>query len=539
LPPGFPAVHSCYERRLADTGVAGREVLIQLRVRRFFCAGGACGKKAFAEQVPGLAIRYGRVSTGLREALRAIALALGGRAGARLACRLAAGVNRMTLIRLLRGLPSPGPVTAPQVLGVDEFALRRGHSYGTLLVDVQARRPVDILAERSADSSAAWLAARPGAEVICRDRAGCYAGGAARGAPEAIQVAGRWHLWHNLGEAAGRAVARRSRCLRTAAAAEPAAAAGDALAVMPAVTPAGPVRSDRTAIRTRQRHAAIHHLLAGGRSVRAISGELGLARNTVRRFARASDPGELLVNDGTGRRPSMIGDYEPYLLQRWNAGCTDAAQLWREIRARGYPGGYPLVRDHLAPLRGTTTAPARPPAPPKPRKVTAWVMTRPAVLPAGDRDRLDAILAGCPELATLQAHVQAFARMMTERRGRDLETSMDGAAATGLPELRSFVTGLRRDQDAVTAGLTPSAGTPAQPKATSTPSRCSNGRCTDARTPACSASASSSLTSLTQPLSRKQCQSPHWAAVDIFGSKIKVSGRLSGKWRSRGPVWSL
>jgi hypothetical protein len=140
----------------------------------------------------------------------------------------------------------------------------------------------------------------------------------------------------------------------------------------------------------------------------------------------------------------MIEDYKPYLHQRQNAGCTDAAQLWREIRARGYPGGYSLVRDHLAPLRGTTTAPARPPAPPKPRKVTAWVMTRPAVLPASDRARLDAILAGCPELAALQAHVQAFARMMTERCGQDLEAWMDEAAVSGLPELRSFVTGLRR-----------------------------------------------------------------------------------------------
>jgi transposase len=179
-----------------------------------------------------------------------------------------------------------------------------------------------------------------------------------------------------------------------------------------------------------------------------------LARNTVRRFARAASPEELLVHDGTGRRASILDSYEPYLRERWNAGCTDATALWRELRARGYPGGYSLVRDYLARFRGTAPMPAPPPAPPKPRAVTSWIMTRPGDLTSGDQACLQVILDSCPELAAVTAHVRAFAGLMTERRGRDLEQWMTNVTTSGDPPLRSFVTGLRRDQDAVTAGLT-------------------------------------------------------------------------------------
>jgi transposase len=447
-------VHSRYERRLADTAVGGQETLIHLRVRRFFCQNMACAKKTFAEQVPGLTTRYGRRSSGLTAVLRAVALALGGRAGARLAGRLAAAVSRMTLIRLIRALPEPAVIRAPAVLGVDDFALRRGHRYGTILVDVQSHRPVDVLPDRSADSLAAWLAARPGAQFICRDRAGCYSEGAARGAPLAIQIADRWHLWHNLGEAAERAVARHHRCLPAAVIAMPGRQPDGQAGDVPARAPAPRARTGRIAERTRQRHAAIHQLLAEGSSVRAIAAELGLARNTVRRFARASDPGQLLVHDGTGHRPSILDEHAPYLHQRWNEGCTDATRLWRELRARGYPGGYSRVRDYLAAFRGTTPAPAPVPQPPKARKVTCWLMTNPCHLSTGDQAQLAAILARCPELAALREHITGFADLMTHRRGRNLDKWITAAEASGLPELRSFTTGLRRDQDAVTAGLT-------------------------------------------------------------------------------------
>ena len=285
-----------------------------MTVGRFFCPVPTCPKVTFAEQVSGLTSPHARRTAGLTSLLQAVGLALGGRAGARLSGRLACSVSRMTLIRLIRALPDPAVSAVPRVLGVDEFALRRGRRYGTLLVDVEARRPVDILPERSADSFAAWLAERPGTQVICRDRAGVYSDGCARGAPDAVQVADRWHLWHNLGEAVERAVARHRQHLTAAAGAHPPAGQGQAGTggtTAPAAARSGPIPD-----RTRCRHADVHRLLAAGRSLAAIAAELGLSRNTVRRFARAADPGELLVRDGTSHTAGILHGYEPCLRER-------------------------------------------------------------------------------------------------------------------------------------------------------------------------------------------------------------------------------
>jgi len=350
-------VHSRYQRQLLDTAAGGCEVVICLAVRRFLCMSPDCAKVTFAEQVSGLTNRHARRTPALTAVLWAVALALGGRAGARLTGRLAAGVSRMTLIRLIRTMPSPVVDTSPRVLGVDEFALRKGHSYGTLLVDVETRRPIDILAERSSDSFAAWLAARPGAELICRDRAGCYADGGTRGAPAAVQVADRWHLWHNLGEAVERAVSRHREHL-AAGAAQPSVPAATAAPqqVLPPVVP----RTGQIADRTRARHAGVHRLLADGRNLCEIAAELGLSRNTVRRFARAASPEELLTSDGTGQRASILDEHLPYLRQRWNSGCTNAALLWRELQARGYQGSRRQVRSYVARFRGSAAITHRP-----------------------------------------------------------------------------------------------------------------------------------------------------------------------------------
>ncbi|MDC0772496.1 ISL3 family transposase [Streptomyces sp. HD] len=175
-------VHSSYLRFPADVPSGGRRVVLRLRVRRFFCPAALCERRTFAEQMPGLPRRHSRWTERLRSTLAAVGLALAGRAGARMARVFGVSISRSAVLRLLDALPEP-EAPAPRVVGVDEYATRKGRVYGTVLVDVETRRPVDLLPDREASSLARWLAKRPGIEVVCRDRAPFFAEGATAGAP--------------------------------------------------------------------------------------------------------------------------------------------------------------------------------------------------------------------------------------------------------------------------------------------------------------------------------------------------------------------
>jgi transposase len=434
-------VHGGYVRRVQDGPLGGRPAWIWLRVRRFACQGQGCPVRTFAEQVPGLTARYRRRSVPLLGLLAQVGLALAGRAGARLAGKLGAAVHRSTLLGLVAALPVPEPSAAPEILGVDDFALRRGQVYGTVLIDMVTGKAVDLLPDREAATLAAWLKARPGARVICRDRAGAYAEGARAGAPDAVQVADRWHLWHNLAGYAEQTVVAHRGCLTGPGAGDEPGGLLDAHG-----------RERVLVARTRERHAAVHELLAAGQSQNAISAALGLDRHTVRRFARAAGAGELLVKATS--RESKLDPHKAWLRQRWNEGITDATVLHAGLQARGWAGSVLTVRRYVRPFRQLPAAPPPAPAIPKARQITSWMLRPPASLAPAEQAALAGIRARCPHLGTLAAHVSAFAEMMTGLHGRDLESWLADVEADEQPRLHSFAAGIRRDLDAVTAGLT-------------------------------------------------------------------------------------
>jgi transposase len=432
-------VHGGYVRQLRDAAAGGVQAVILLRVRRFRCGNAACPAVTFAEQVVGLTSPHSRFTPLLRGLLTQIGLAMAGRAGVRLAAAVGMAVGRDTLLRLVKALPEPaiGPVP---VVGVDDFAFRKGRHYGTVLIDMASHRPIEIFDGRDGADLAAWLRAHPEVAVICRDRSSGYGEGARHGAPGAMQVADRFHLWQNLGQAVEKTVNSYRAHLG-----EPAPASQASPAVVQ------PAAEKKIVTRMREHYDAVTALRAQGLSKAAIGRKLGLHQATVRKFVTARSAEDLIAK--TEQRAHLVDPYTGHLHQRWHEGERNATALFREIKTMGYPGGELAVQRYLRQFRRDRSHAPRPAKPPSVRQVTSWIMTHPDHLDQRDAAKLRAIRDRDSDLDRLTKHVRAFAIMMTGRHGDRLDAWITAAEHDTLTPLAAFARHLRHDLDAVRHGL--------------------------------------------------------------------------------------
>jgi transposase len=463
-------VHSRYVRTLVDLPWHGIAVSVQLTVRRFVCETESCPRRIFGERLPGIVAPYARRTARLNEAFEVIGFALGGEAGARVLHRLAMVGSPNTLLRTIRAAALDGHAD-PRVLGVDDFAFRRGHRYGTILVDLERHCVVDLLADRKPETLIAWLEQHAAPEVISRDRGGGYGEAARRGAPDATQVADRFHLTKNLVEALERVFLRHRSALKRAALPP---AEDHEPAERPDSSEEQMYRGKRRCARnweqrceeaSIQRHAAhvarydhVRALHSKGVAIAEIARRVGVARKTVYVYLRMDHPPE---RKRPMRNPKerILAPYEPYLLKRWEEGCRNGLQLWREITEQGYAYSRASVARFVAQFRregagavtrSRITGGQGPPA----RRVALLTVQQPERLDAEETAYLVAVQAQDQTIDLACRLAQAFAQMVRERQGARLDAWIAEAQASGIDELARFAASLLTDEAAVRAGLT-------------------------------------------------------------------------------------
>src|SRR3954451_8481174 len=343
-------VHSRYERTLADLPWGAYAVSGRLRGRRLFCRDTRCERRIFTERLPGIALPWARRTRRLDARLTALGLALGGSAGMRLGAKLGLAASRNTLLRRVRQASIP-PAVTPSALGVDDWAVRKRTTYGTVLVDLERRRAVALLPDREADTLAAWLRAHPGIAVITRDRSGAYAKGARSGAPEAVQVADRFHLLQNLAEMLEVVFTSHAKHLRAVDRARREAISKNGNLLLPPAEPqkrAGFLAGARHERRKAQ-HEQVWALHRQGWSGDRIALRLGISRRTVSRHLRSEAFSERRTRCDAGR--SRIDPWQSVVIEHWNEGRRNGCTLLRELQQLGYPCSYATVMSYLRRLK--------------------------------------------------------------------------------------------------------------------------------------------------------------------------------------------
>ena len=450
-------VHSEYDRQPQDLPIQEKSVRLCLTVRRFFCRNLACARKTFVEQVPSFLVRYARRSNRVTERLIHIGLSSSCEGGARLSKQEGLLVSGDTLLRILRRLGCPQWST-PTIVGIDDWAWRKGIRYGTILVDLISHRVVDLLPDREADSVVAWLKSHPGVKVIARDRSSGYAEAATRGAPTAIQVADRWHLLQNLTEAVEQVLGQHRGALSIIS-------DGTGPAQVPPILeqPNGQVVNKRALgqLRSRDARYALYQqtlaLHARGENLVTIARLLGIGTSTVNKYLNADQFPE---REAQPVGSKALRPFTAYLDRRFAEGCHVAKQLWREICTQGYdrsPGAVFIYVSHLR--QGLPTYRAEPTTTHAAvRRLSPWQAARlwtafPDTLKPSERQDLASLRQAHPDFEPAYQLTQTFIKLVQNRRPTALTQWMHDALNSTLTPFMTLATGIHRDKAAVLAAL--------------------------------------------------------------------------------------
>jgi transposase len=395
-------VHSRYIRRLADLPAQGHVVRLNIQVRRFRCDNADCERRIFGESLAEtVASRAARRTCRLESIVHHLGLALGGRPAAGLARRLMLPVSRDTLLRVVRRRATE-VTTDVRILGIDDFAWKRGQRYGTVLCDLERRQVIDLLPDRGAGTVEAWLAAHPGIAIVSRDRGGGYGQAASRAAPQAMQVADRWHLMENASAAFLQAVRQSMRCIK--------------------------------------------RLAKAGQSIKAITRQTGRSRKLVRSVLRGGD-GDIFRS-----RERMLEPYFAKLDADWRGGCRNGAALWRSLRAEGFCGSLRVVAEWATRRRRSERAECLAGRLPPPARQLSRMMTiRRDHLSKAEAVTVAAVETRVPALAAARHLMERFHQII---RGRDADALAPWLIDTSKSLLASFANGIRRDFAAVRAAVT-------------------------------------------------------------------------------------
>jgi transposase len=395
--------------------------------------------------------------------------ALGGAAAARLLHLLQLPTSATTLLRIIRRLFSSSTAT-PRVVGVDDWAKRKGTAYGTILVDLERHQVIDLLPDRTAETVEQWLKEHPGIEVVTRDRSTEYARGVTNGAPQAQQVADRWHLLLNLRQMLERLVSQLYQRLKLLPVIK--AVSGEEK-IGPKREPFRRTESERAvsqASRAKRlaRYQEIQQRKQSGQNIRQIALAMKLTRITVRLYYYAEE-----FPERNARRPlpSILDPFLPYLEQRLQEGCENASQLWREIQEKGYPGTRRQVsrwvqihRTKPSPSsrKDMLTTSSKPPVaetvpvnndPLPSTKQLAWLLVlTPDALSTEEKAILQRIQQDA-EVETVYRLAQQFGNLIRQHQSDQLDLWLEACAQSGVGNLQTFAEGIRRDYEAVSACL--------------------------------------------------------------------------------------